>query len=60
MLGGPGILDKNGAIRCILSVPKYFSINLKIINQQQQNLFVMFFFNINPDVRVSMKINTFM
>ena len=58
MLGASGACspeknDKNGATWCILSVPKY------VINQQQPELFAIYFSKINPDAHVSIKINTF-
>ena len=66
MLGGrghatPENFDKNGAIWCMLNVSKYVIMNLKrtilrIINQQQQKLFVICFFDINLDVHVSTNI----
>ena len=51
-------LKRNGTILCTLSVTKYVIINLKInnfkiINQQQQILFAIFFSSINPDVHVN-------
>ena len=55
--------DKNGAIWCILSVPKYVIINLKINNffiiNQQPKFCDVFFSKINPDAHVSTKIDTF-
>ena len=66
---GPGtcstetIFDKNGMIRCILSVPKYAIINLKINNSSDNksttpNL-CHILTKINPDAHVSTKKNTF-
>ena len=53
MLGGPGKFDKNGAVWCILSVPKLVIINLKIniflIINQQSKFCAIFFSKINPD-----------
>ena len=66
MLGGSGKFDKNGAVWCILNVPKFVIINLKInifliINQQPK--FCAIFFSkinkINPDAHFGTKINTF-
>ena len=54
--------DKNGAIWCILSVPKLFSINLKInifIINQQPKFCAIFFSKINSDAHFGAKINTF-
>ena len=61
--GSDGLFDKNGAIPCILSVPKHVIINLKstifrIINQQPK-LCAILFSKINPDVHVSTEIYTF-
>ena len=55
--------DKHGAIWCILGVPKYLIINLKIsnfkiMNQQQPKSFAIFFSKINPDAHVSTKMIT--
>ena len=55
--------DKNGAIWCILIVPKYVTINLKInifwtINQQPKFCAIIFS-KINPDAHVSTIIKTF-
>ena len=52
----------NGAIWCILSVPKYVIINLKInnfriINQQHPKFCAICFSKINPDAHVSTKMN---
>ena len=69
MLGGPGHApppppqnDKNGAIWCILGVPKYAIINLKINNfriiNQQHKFCAIFFSEINPDAHISTKMNT--
>ena len=59
-----GKIDKNGAIWCILSVPKLVIINLKvnifwIINQQLKFICAIFFSKINPDAHFGTKINTF-
>ena len=56
----PKKVDKNGAIWCILSVPKYVIINLKtmifrIINQHLKCC-AIFFYKINPDAHASTKI----
>ena len=55
--------DKNGAILCILSVPKLVIINLKINNflliNQQPKYCAIFFSKTNPDLRLGTKINTF-
>ena len=65
--GGGGVVsgkfDKNGAVWCILSVPKLVIINLKIntlfmINQQPK-ICAIFFSKINPDAHFGTKINTF-
>ena len=64
MLGGSGnFFDKNGAIWCILSVPKLVIFNLKInifckINQQPK-FCAIFFSKINPDAHFGTKIITF-
>ena len=56
---------KNGAIWCILSVPKYVIINLKIKNfrmiNQKPKFCAIFFSKIIPDahVRLNTKMNTF-
>ena len=53
--------DKNGAIWCILSVPKYDIINLKINNFLDYNkstttqILCHIFSKINPDAHVSTK-----
>ena len=56
------IFDKNGAIWCIMSVPKLVIINLKIniffVNQQPK-FCANFFSKINPDAHFGTKINTF-
>ena len=59
----PDFFYKNGAIWCILSVPKYVIINQKInnfriINQQQPKLCAMLFSKTNPGAHISTKINT--
>ena len=67
MPGGPwacyrGKNHKNGAIWCILSVPKYVIMNLKITNfkdDESTTKIIRIFSNINPDVHASTKINTF-
>ena len=51
--------DKNGASSCILSVPKYVIINLKIDNKSTTQILCLFFSKINPNAHVSTKINTF-
>ena len=55
--------DKNGAIWCILSVPKYVIINIKINNfldnKTTTQILCHIFSKINPDAHVSTKINTF-
>ena len=57
----PGKNDTNGAIWCIMSVPKHVTINLKInnfnITNQQPKFCAIFFSMINPDAHVSTKIN---
>ena len=66
MLGGPGGMlprenfDKNGAMWCNLSVPKYATTklkinNFKVINQQQQKLIAISFPEVNLDVHVIRK-----
>ena len=62
--GGSGKFDKNGAVWCILSVPKLVIINLKISNfffiiNQQPKFRAIFFSKINPDAHFGTKINTF-
>ena len=61
--GGSGKFDKNGAVWCILSVPKLDIINLKIniflIINQQPKFCAIFFSKINPDAHFGTKINTF-
>ena len=51
--------DKNGAMWCILSVPKYAITKLKINNlrliNKQQKLIAIFFPEVNPDVHVIRK-----
>ena len=61
--GGSGKFDKNGAVWCILSVPKLVIINLKfntffIINQQPK-FCAIFLSKINQDAHFGTKINTF-
>ena len=55
--------DKNGAIWCILSIPKCVIINLKInifgIINQQPKFCAIFFSKINPDAHFGTQINTF-
>ena len=55
---------KNGAVWCILSVPKLVIINLKInvfflIINQQPKFCAIFLSKINPDGHFGTKINTF-
>ena len=61
--GGGKKFDKNGAVWCILSVPKLVIINLKIniflIINQQPKFCAIFFSKINPDAHFGTKINTF-
>ena len=61
--GVRGKFDKNGAVWCILSVPKLVIINLKIniffIINQQPKFCAIFFSKINPDGHFGTKINTF-
>ena len=62
--GVQGKFDKNGAVWCILSVPKLVIINLKIngvflIINQQPKFCAIFFSKINPDGHFGTKINTF-
>ena len=50
------------AIWCILIVPKYAIINLKstivrLINEQQQIIFAIFFYSINPYVHVNKQLH---
>ena len=56
----PGKNDKNGAIWCIMSVPKHVTINLKStffkITNQQPKFCAIFFSKIKPDAHVSTKI----
>ena len=52
--------DKNGAMCCNLSVPKYAITklkinNLRLINQQQQKLIAIYFPEVNLDVHVIRK-----
>ena len=56
--------DKNGAVWCILSIPKicYYqpkNQHFRIINQQQPKSCAIFFLKINSDAHVSTKTNTF-
>ena len=62
--GVRGKIDKNGAIWCILSVPKLVIINLKVNifldNKSTTKIFCAIFFSkINPDAHFGTKINTF-
>ena len=54
---------KSGEIWCIISVPKYVIINLKINdfkdNKSTTQILCHLFSKINPDAHVSTKINTF-
>ena len=54
--------DKNGAIWCILSVPKLVIINIKnniFFYNQQPKFCAIFISKINPDAHFGTKINTF-
>ena len=54
--------DKNGAIWCILSVPKLVIINLKInifLDNQLPKFCATYFSEINPDAHFGTKINTY-
>ena len=57
------MFDKNGAIWCILSAPKYVIINLKINNfldnKSTTQICAIFFSKINPNAYNNTKINTF-
>ena len=56
------IFDKNGAILCILSLPKSVIINLKInifLITNNPNFVQYFFSKINPDAPFGTNINTF-
>ena len=60
----PKIFDKNGAIWCILSVPKCVIISLKFNNFKDDEstttkIIRHIFSHINQDVHVNAKINTF-
>ena len=57
-----GKIDKNGAVWCILSVPKLVIINLKInifYNKFTIQILCHIFLKINPDAHFGTKINTF-
>ena len=59
----PGKNDKNGAIWCILSVPKYVIMNLKINNfkdnKSTPKTIRIILSDINLDVHFSTKVNIF-